>query len=48
MIPQTEEWFRNWRSDSAIGGMIAEGSTIEELLEGYPFLERNDIRACLI
>ena len=28
-------------------GMIAEGSSIEELLEGYPFLEREDIRACL-
>jgi uncharacterized protein (DUF433 family) len=28
-------------------GMIAEGSTIEELLEGYPFLEREDIQACL-
>lgn len=29
-------------------GMIAEGSTIEELLEGYPFLEGDDNRACLI
>jgi len=28
-------------------GMIAEGSSIEELLEGYPYLEREDIRACL-
>jgi uncharacterized protein (DUF433 family) len=28
-------------------GMIAEGSTIEELLEGYPFLEKEDIQACL-
>jgi uncharacterized protein (DUF433 family) len=28
-------------------GIIAEGSTIEELLEGYPFLEKDDIRACL-
>ncbi len=28
-------------------GMIAEGSTIDELLEGYPFLEKDDIRACL-
>ncbi len=28
-------------------GMIAEGSTIDELLTGYPFLERDDIRACL-
>ncbi|MCK4762637.1 MAG: DUF433 domain-containing protein [Candidatus Aminicenantes bacterium] len=28
-------------------GMIAEGSTIEELLEGYPFLEREDVQACL-
>ncbi|HLP45871.1 MAG TPA: DUF433 domain-containing protein [Candidatus Deferrimicrobium sp.] len=28
-------------------GMIAEGSTIEEILEGYPFLERKDIQACM-
>jgi uncharacterized protein (DUF433 family) len=28
-------------------GMIAEGSTIEEVLDGYPFLEKDDIRACL-
>ena len=28
-------------------GMIAEGSDIEELLEGYPFLEKEDILACL-
>ncbi|UCH98116.1 MAG: DUF433 domain-containing protein [Candidatus Aminicenantes bacterium] len=29
-------------------GMIAEGSTVEEILEGYPFLEREDIQACMI
>lgn len=29
-------------------GMIAAGSTVEELLEGYPFLEKEDIQACLI
>lgn len=29
-------------------GMFASGSTIEELLEGYPFLEKEDIQACLI
>jgi uncharacterized protein (DUF433 family) len=28
-------------------GMLAVGSSIEELLEGYPFLEREDILACL-
>jgi len=28
-------------------GMIAEGSTIEEILDGYPFLERQDIQACM-
>jgi len=28
-------------------GMLAEGSTIEELLEGYPFLEKEDIYACM-
>ncbi|NIM14101.1 MAG: DUF433 domain-containing protein [Candidatus Aminicenantes bacterium] len=27
-------------------GMIAAGSTVEEILEGYPFLEREDIQAC--
>ena len=29
-------------------GMLAAGSTIEELLEGYPFLEKEDILACLM
>lgn len=29
-------------------GMLAAGSTIEELLEGYPFLNKEDIQACLI
>lgn len=29
-------------------GMLASGSTVEELLEGYPFLEKEDIQACLI
>jgi len=28
--------------------MLAAGSTIEEILEGYPFLEKDDIQACLI
>jgi uncharacterized protein (DUF433 family) len=28
-------------------GMIAEGSTIVEQLEGYPFLEKEDIYACM-
>lgn len=28
-------------------GMLAAGSTIEELLEGYPFLEKEDIHACM-
>lgn len=28
-------------------GMIAEGSTFDELLDGYPFLEKDDIQACL-
>jgi uncharacterized protein (DUF433 family) len=28
-------------------GMLAEGSTVEELLEGYPFLEKEDINACM-
>ena len=29
-------------------GMLASGSTIEEVLEGYPFLEKEDIQACLL
>ena len=29
-------------------GMLAQGSTVEEILEGYPFLEKEDIQACLL
>lgn len=29
-------------------GMLGEGDTIETILEGYPWLEPEDIRACLI
>lgn len=29
-------------------GMLAAGSTVEEVLGGYPFLEKNDILACLV
>ena len=29
-------------------GMLAAGSTTEEILEGYPYLEREDIQACLL
>ena len=29
-------------------GMLASGSTVEELLKGYPFLEKEDIQACLM
>jgi uncharacterized protein (DUF433 family) len=29
-------------------GMLAAGSTAEELLEGYPFLEKDDIQACIV
>ena len=32
---------------SVIVGQIAYGATIEEILEGYPDLEREDIRAAL-
>lgn len=28
-------------------GMIAAGSTVDEILEGYPFLEDKDIKACM-
>ena len=29
-------------------GMLAAGDTIEDLLEGYPWLEREDVLACLV
>ena len=29
-------------------GRVAAGSTQEEILEGYPFLEKEDIQACLL
>ena len=29
-------------------GMLAAGDTPETLLEGYPWLEREDIQACLV
>lgn len=29
-------------------GMLASGSTDKELLDGYPFLEKDDIQACLV
>lgn len=29
-------------------GMLADGDTFETLLEGYPWLEREDIQACLV
>ncbi|MBD2729038.1 DUF433 domain-containing protein [Nostoc sp. FACHB-892] len=29
-------------------GMLAAGDTIGTLLEGYPWLEREDVQACLI
>lgn len=28
-------------------GMLAAGDTLETLLEGYPWLEADDVRACL-
>ena len=28
-------------------GMLAAGDTIETILEGYPWLQREDIQACL-
>lgn len=29
-------------------GMLAAGDTWETILEGYPWLEREDIQACLV
>ena len=28
--------------------MLAAGDSVETILEGYPWLEENDIRACLV
>jgi len=29
-------------------GMLAAGDTVETILEGYPWLEQEDIQACLV
>ncbi|MBI3973958.1 MAG: DUF433 domain-containing protein [Chloroflexi bacterium] len=29
-------------------GLLAAGDTVETILEGYPWLEREDIQACLV
>jgi len=29
-------------------GMLAAGDSIETLLEGYPWLEKEDVQACLV
>ncbi len=29
-------------------GMLAAGDTIETILKGYPWLERDDVLACLV
>ena len=29
-------------------GMMADGSTTQEIIENYPFLEEEDIRACVM
>ncbi len=29
-------------------GMLAAGDTVETILEGYPWLEVEDVRACLV
>ncbi|MDE3179774.1 MAG: DUF433 domain-containing protein [Acidobacteriota bacterium] len=29
-------------------GMLAAGDTIDSILEGYPWLEREDVQACLV
>ncbi|MCL4204133.1 MAG: DUF433 domain-containing protein [Pirellulaceae bacterium] len=29
-------------------GMLAAGDTVETILEGYPWLEADDVRACLL
>jgi len=32
---------------SLVLGMLAAGRTVEEILDDYPYLEREDITACL-
>jgi uncharacterized protein (DUF433 family) len=32
---------------SLILGMLAEGATVEEILDDYPGLEQADVRACM-
>ncbi|MCA1962205.1 MAG: DUF433 domain-containing protein [Desulfomonile sp.] len=29
-------------------GMLAQGDSVDTLLEGYPWLEREDVLACLV
>ena len=29
-------------------GMLAAGDTVETILQGYPWLEKEDIQACLV
>jgi uncharacterized protein (DUF433 family) len=29
-------------------GMLAAGDSVDEILKGYPWLEREDIQACLV
>lgn len=29
-------------------GMLAAGDTVETIVAGYPWLERDDVRACLV
>lgn len=29
-------------------GMLAAGDTMDSILEGYPWLEREDVQACLV
>ncbi|MGH9435890.1 MAG: DUF433 domain-containing protein [Terriglobia bacterium] len=29
-------------------GMLAAGDTVDSIVEGYPWLEREDVQACLI
>ena len=29
-------------------GMLAAGDTVDTILEGYPWLEREDVQACLV
>ena len=41
-------WMKYWQILEAPIGMLAAGDSLEAILSGYPWLEREDIQACLV